>query len=206
MNYKNEVVIILVEGITDRKFMHSFTKFCGVNSKIYVFHTDPLTSYDFDVNITNCKQFMIKEFKKVLTDLKRKHYLKPSDIRYLYYLTDTDNCFDDLGDARRRKRALLNILFSYSYLHIGNKDYNFGILFYSHNLEHCFLGKYKHEFGSKLECKQALDSLSQNMNVVTRLITSNEITTFKSIQLSYDEIKYINTRATNINLLKQDEI
>lgn len=147
---------------------------------------------------------MLKEFMN--SSNIKADYLKWKDIFKIYYVTDTDNCFQNKSMHSSNKKECLKKMFNFETVNIiknNQSSMKFEIILFSNNLEHVLYGKLEEltdakkeelskEFGEK--------TLKEEWNFKEKFRNSN-IKYWDSYMESYKEIQNYSGRATNITVL-----
>ena len=180
--------------------------------KVKIIAGDKLTRYienikNYDITPQNVRgkiQGMLKEFMN--SSNIKADYLKWKDIFKIYYVTDTDNCFQNKSMHSSNKKEYLKKMFNFETVNIiknNQSSKKFEIILFSNNLEHVLYGKLEEltdakkeelskEFGEK--------TLKEEWNFKEKFRNSN-IKYWDSYMESYKEIQNYSGRATNITVL-----
>ena len=180
--------------------------------KVKIIAGDKLTRYienikNYDITPQNVRgkiQGMLKEFMN--SSNIKADYLKWKDIFKIYYVTDTDNCFQNKSMHSSNKKECLKKMFNFETVNIiknNQSSKKFEIILFSNNLEHVLYGKLEEltdakkeelskEFGEK--------TLKEEWNFKEKFRNSN-IKYWDSYMESYKEIQNYSGRATNITVL-----
>ena len=191
---KGGVILFIVEGPSDQDAITAFIANEVVKQNIRVtvkvMHGDILTKYsgynkEFSVDSSNVKGEIKKLILEYLNSTTVKSsYIKINDIRKIYYMTDTDNCF-------LKTEA-----------HSVNKKVEFEVIFFAHNLEHVIdenSNKLTDEEKEQIASDFAVESLNDRNYFIKTFTTS--LMTWDSFKESYKGIKSYKDRACNINNL-----
>ena len=214
---KGGVILFVVEGPSDQDAITAFIakEVLEQNIKVTVkvMHGDILTRYDehtknYSINSGNVKG----EVKKLILDYLNSPSVKSShirinDIKKVYYMTDTDNCFLKEEVHSINKKECLRRMFNFEEIELSkNKKTEFETIFFAHNLEHVIdknSNKLTDKEKEQIASDFAVESLLNRDYFIKTFITS--LMTWNSFEESYKEIQTYEDRASNMNNLL-DEI
>lgn len=128
--------------------------------KVKIIAGDKLTRYienikNYDITPQNVRgkiQGMLKEFMN--SSNIKADYLKWKDIFKIYYVTDTDNCFQNKSMHSSNKKECLKKMFNFETVNIiknNQSSKKFEIILFSNNLEHVLYGKLEELTDAKKE-------------------------------------------------------
>lgn len=212
------MIIFIVEGVSDEEtlmpWIEKKLRELNLGVKVKIMAGDKLTQYientqNYDITPQNVKgkvQEMLKEFMN--SSNIKADYLKWKDIFKVYYITDTDNCFQNKNVQSVNKKECLKKMFNFETVGISknNQFKKFEIILFSNNLEHVLYGNLEDltnmekeelskEFGEK--------TLREEWNFKEKFKNSN-IKYWNSYKESYKEIQLYEGRATNITVLIEE--
>lgn len=211
------VILFIVEGPSDQDAITAFIAKevleQNIRVTVKVMHGDILTKYEsyikeFSVHSSNVKG----EIKKIILDYLnspsvKSSYIRINDIRKIYYMTDTDNCFLKTEIHSVNKKECLNKMFNFEEIELSkNKKVEFEIIFFSHNLEHVIdnnFNKLTDKEKEQIASDFAVESLNNRDYFIKTFTTSLMI--WDSFKESYKGIQSYEDRASNMNNLL-DEI
>ena len=210
---KGGVILFIVEGPSDQDAITAFIANEVVKQNIRVtvkvMHGDILTKYsgynkEFSVDSSNVKGEIKKLILEYLNSTTVKSsYIKINDIRKIYYMTDTDNCFLKTEAHSVNKKECLNKMFNFEEIELSkNKKVEFEVIFFAHNLEHVIdenSNKLTDEEKEEIASDFAVESLNDRNYFIKTFTTS--LMTWDSFKESYKGIKSYKDRACNINNL-----
>ncbi len=214
---KGGVILFIVEGPSDQDAITAFIakEVLEQNIKVTVkvMHGDILTRYDEHTKDYSIHSGNVKgEVKKLILDylnspsVKSSH-IRVNDIKKVYYMTDTDNCFLKEEVHSINKKECLRKMFNFEEIELSkNKKTEFETIFFAHNLEHVIdknSNKLSDKEKEKIASDFAVESLLNREYFIKAFTTS--LMTWNSFEESYKEIQTYEDRASNMNNLL-DEI
>ena len=117
----------------------------------------------------------------------KSSYIKINDIRKIYYMTDTDNCFLKTEAHSVNKKECLNKMFNFEEIELSkNKKVEFEVIFFAHNLEHVIdenSNKLTDEEKEQIASDFAVESLNDRNYFIKTFTTS--LMTWDSFKESY---------------------
>ena len=210
------MIIFIVEGASDEEtlmpWIEKKLRELNLGVKVKIMTGDKLTRYientkNYDITPQNVRgkiQGMLKEFMN--SSNIKADYLKWKDIFKVYYVTDTDNCFQNKSMHSSNKKECLKKMFDFETVNIiknNQSSKKFEIILFSNNLEHVLYGKLEEltdEKKEELSKEFGEKTLKEEWNFKEKFRNSN-IKYWDSYMESYKEIQNYSGRATNITAL-----
>ncbi|MGL5550050.1 MAG: hypothetical protein ACRDD4_10170 [Culicoidibacterales bacterium] len=206
------VILFIVEGETDETTLapciEKLLKQKKRQLRVKVVRGDLLTKYEmgtsqYEITKSNLRQKLQKFIEAVMNEAKPR--LKVRDICEIFYLTDTDNCFQaTTKHAENKKLCLLTLFHSLKTVSIHNQERQLTTVFMHTNLEYALYGN---EAELNPEQKQQLakiHGMRYYQNPVELYADLTAITHWGTYEEAYDQIKNTQERASNLNLLISD--
>lgn len=215
---KGGVVLFIVEGPSDEAAITAFIteelRKQKIRTTVKVMYGDILTEWkgyskSFEVTSRNVRGEVKKLISNFLSDSKIKaDQIKAKDIKRVYYLTDTDNCFFQDKAHSINKKECLNKMFNFNEIEVSQSILaKFDVIFFSYNLEHVLVSENEYftdEEKEDIAFEFATKSLEDSSHFYNTFY-SDDLMKWSNYRESYTGIKKHNDRACNMNNLL-DEI
>lgn len=212
------VVLFIVEGPTDKDALIPYIEQEFIDMKlkttVQIMHGDVLTEYEngkrqYKVRPDNLRQELVKSISKYFSEPSKKaEQIKLKDIKNIYYITDTDYCFNKTFPHSLNKKQCLKTMFYFENIElIKNNPIPFKIIFFAKHLEHIIVDE-ERDHTDEEKIKIAMEFGEKSLieeGVFVKTFRNEKIKTWKTYKESYNGIKVYIGRACNMNNLL-DEI
>ncbi|WP_426709531.1 hypothetical protein [Cetobacterium sp. SF1] len=215
-----KIILFIVEGASDETALGSYLtekfkekKFTLtiriMGGDITTAWVEEYTKNTFEVTPRNINVKLTELITKYLKSSEASLLgIKPKDIGKVYYVTDTDNCFNLTASEKINKAKCMETMFTFREIKINKqKIVPLEVIFFGENLEHItqgrlenFSDKEKEEFAEEF----AFRSLTEP-NFFENIFRSKDIKQWNDYTESYKAIKTYSGRSCNMNNLL-DEI
>ena len=224
---EKKVVILIVEGPSDKDALEYYLEKLSATHRIH-FH---VTNGDILYKKTEIQKIVNRAMGRALDEL-RKNKILPGDVSAVFMITDTDGVFisddrltitpkrskfhyaantievpsesakKDAIENRTDRRACLNLLHRTPSIKYQNREYDFGIYYFSCNLEHCTLNN--PNTNDKDKCERAVQFASSIKSIKEFIAFFEPFAVAGTYDETWAYIKERNhslSRCTNIQLL-----
>lgn len=211
---KGKVILFIVEGPSDQDALIPWIaeelRKLRIRATVKVVYGDILTEYivqysrNFSVTPSNVKGEVKKLIDNYLkTSTVKSDQIKMRDIEKIYYVTDTDNCFIEIGDTPTNKKNCLLKMFNFHSIELSSeKKIKFEVIFFAKNLEDVMYSNENatNEEKEKLSIEFGIESLKNREKFISTFKNS-DLKTWDTYEESYSGIKIYVGRACNMNNL-----
>lgn len=216
-------MLFIFEGISDAStiapYINELVDECKLSLTVEIMRGDKTSGWieiggdvirgEYEWTTCNIRQELIKRIREHIKSGASIPNLKPRDIYKIYYVTDTDDCFQYPEIPERlNKSKCMKAIFGFDKLKLGpNVEVPIDLIFFARDLEHVTI---RNERKLTLEEKNEkaikfTTEVDKNEGLFEYTFIENELKTWSSFSESYIKIPGYIGRACNMNNLL-DEI